>query len=61
MTTNVPTDLRINGDGFFAVEPMPTEVTFLTRAGNFTVDAAESIGERRRHARAERRRRTDRD
>ncbi|MEX1031000.1 MAG: flagellar hook-basal body complex protein [Paenibacillaceae bacterium] len=40
MTTNVPTDLRINGDGFFAVKASADqEVAFLTRAGNFTPDA----------------------
>jgi flagellar hook protein FlgE len=40
MTTNVPTDLRINGDGFFAVKATTDqEVAFLTRAGNFTLDA----------------------
>ncbi|OGX68142.1 MAG: flagellar basal body rod protein FlgG [Paenibacillus sp. RIFOXYA1_FULL_44_5] len=40
MTTNVVTDLRIDGDGFFAVSPDDTGTqTFLTRAGNFTVDA----------------------
>jgi len=41
MTTNVPTDLRINGDGFFAVKVTEDqEIPFLTRAGNFTLDAA---------------------
>ncbi len=40
MTTNVPTDLRINGDGFFAVKmTADQEVAYLTRAGNFTLDA----------------------
>lgn len=40
MTTNVPTDLRINGDGFFAVKASADqEVAFLTRAGNFMLDA----------------------
>ncbi|MBB6636707.1 flagellar basal body rod protein FlgG [Cohnella thailandensis] len=39
-TTNVPTDLRIDGDGFFAVSPTgETEGAYLTRAGNFTLDA----------------------
>jgi flagellar hook protein FlgE len=39
MTTNVPTDLRINGDGFFAVAPIGQEAApFLTRSGNFTLD-----------------------
>ncbi|NGZ75500.1 flagellar basal body rod protein FlgG [Saccharibacillus alkalitolerans] len=41
MTTNNPTDLRIDGDGFFAVgltaETDP-ENAFLTRAGDFHVD-----------------------
>ncbi|TDF98222.1 flagellar hook-basal body complex protein [Paenibacillus piri] len=40
MTTNVPTDLRIDGDGFFLVSPTPgTGEPFLTRAGNFSFDA----------------------
>ncbi|MFC3797802.1 flagellar basal body rod protein FlgG [Cohnella sp. GCM10012308] len=40
MTTNVPTDLRIDGDGFFAVKPSgDSDATYLTRAGNFTLDA----------------------
>ncbi|GGG12362.1 flagellar basal body rod protein FlgG [Paenibacillus abyssi] len=40
MTTNVATDLRIDGDGFFAVTASPDqEVPYLTRAGNFTLDA----------------------
>jgi len=40
MTTNVATDVRIDGDGFFAVKPSPEqEVPYLTRAGNFTLDA----------------------
>jgi flagellar hook protein FlgE len=40
MTTNVPTDLRINGDGFFAVAAIGQEASpFLTRSGNFTLDA----------------------
>jgi flagellar hook protein FlgE len=39
MTTNVVTDLRVNGDGFFAVGTVDqVDVPFLTRAGNFTVD-----------------------
>ncbi|WP_019003764.1 flagellar basal body rod protein FlgG [Cohnella laeviribosi] len=39
-TTNVPTDLRIDGDGFFVVSADGTDATaYLTRAGNFTVDA----------------------
>lgn len=40
MTTNVATDVRIDGDGFFAVKPTTDqEVPYLTRAGNFTLDA----------------------
>lgn len=40
MTTNVPTDLRIDGDGFFAISPSEDiETAYLTRAGNFTMDA----------------------
>lgn len=47
MTTNVPTDLRIDGDGFFAVGLTPDQgaggTPFLTRAGNFTVDANRNL------------------
>lgn len=44
MTTNVPTDLRIDGDGFFAISPSAdVETAYLTRAGNFTMDANRSI------------------
>lgn len=47
MTTNVPTDLRIDGDGFFAVGLTPDQgssgAPFLTRAGNFTVDANRNL------------------
>lgn len=40
MTTNVATDLRIDGDGFFVVSPDGTNANaYLTRAGNFTLDA----------------------
>jgi flagellar hook protein FlgE len=40
MTTNVVTDLRIDGDGFFLVKSDPAAAEpFLTRAGNFTIDA----------------------
>jgi flagellar hook protein FlgE len=40
MTTNVVTDLRIDGDGFFAVGTADqADTPFLTRAGNFTLDA----------------------
>lgn len=40
MTTNVVTDLRIDGDGFFGVITGPDQETpYLTRAGNFTLDS----------------------
>jgi len=39
MTTAVPTDLRIDGDGFFVVSPGDGGPQYLTRAGNFTLDA----------------------
>lgn len=39
MTTNVVTDLRIDGDGFFVVSPTEGGPQYLTRAGNFTLDA----------------------
>ncbi len=42
MTTNVPTDLRIDGDGFFVVSA-GEETNYLTRAGNFTVDANRNL------------------
>jgi flagellar hook protein FlgE len=43
-TTNVPTDLRIDGDGFFAVKATTDQVTpFLTRAGNFSIDASRDL------------------
>jgi len=39
MTTNVVTDLRIDGDGFFAISASEDqEIPYLTRAGNFTLD-----------------------
>ncbi|HZG84394.1 flagellar basal body rod protein FlgG [Paenibacillus sp.] len=39
MTTNIVTDLRIDGDGFFAVAATEDQdVPYLTRAGNFTLD-----------------------
>jgi flagellar hook protein FlgE len=39
-TTNIVTDLRIDGDGFFAVKASQDQATpYLTRAGNFTIDA----------------------
>jgi flagellar hook protein FlgE len=44
MTTNVVTDLRIDGDGFFVVSPTGEEESaLLTRAGNFTVDANRNL------------------
>lgn len=44
MTTNVVTDLRIDGDGFFAVSPnADAETALLTRAGNFTMDANRNL------------------
>ncbi|WP_276352497.1 flagellar basal body rod protein FlgG [Cohnella caldifontis] len=44
MTTNVPTDLRIDGDGFFIVKPSEdSEISYLTRAGNFTLDASRQL------------------
>lgn len=44
MTTNVPTDLRIDGDGFFMVNlGDDQEVPFLTRAGSFVKDANGSL------------------
>lgn len=44
MTTNVVTDLRIDGDGFFAIAPTAdVETAFLTRAGNFTLDAERNL------------------
>ncbi|WP_166237963.1 flagellar basal body rod protein FlgG [Paenibacillus turpanensis] len=42
MTTNVVTDLRIDGDGFFVVSP-DGEQQFLTRAGNFTLDSERKL------------------
>ncbi|WCF10285.1 flagellar basal body rod protein FlgG [Paenibacillus thiaminolyticus] len=40
MTTNRPLDMRIDGDGFFAVSlGDDQEVPFLTRAGDFHLDA----------------------
>jgi len=39
MTTNNPLDLRIDGDGYFAVKQNDDqEVPYLTRAGNFALD-----------------------
>ena len=42
MTTNVPTDLAIEGEGFFVVEDQ-TGQRFLTRAGNFYIDADRNL------------------
>ncbi|MGD9677121.1 MAG: flagellar hook-basal body complex protein [Vulcanibacillus sp.] len=43
-TTNVPTDLSIEGDGYFAVAPSGDgEVIYLTRAGNFNRDATGNL------------------
>jgi flagellar hook protein FlgE len=40
MTTNVPTDMRIDGDGFFMVmSDVAAAEPYYTRAGNFSVDA----------------------
>jgi len=39
MTTNLPTDLSIEGEGFFMVSPDDGENIYYTRAGNFTRDA----------------------
>jgi len=44
MTTNNPTDLRIDGDGFFLVKLNgDQDVPFLTRAGDFHVDADKNL------------------
>ncbi|NGM81147.1 flagellar basal-body rod protein FlgF [Paenibacillus sp. 7124] len=43
-TTNNPTDLRIDGDGFFLVRLTDDQATpFLTRAGDFHVDASRNL------------------
>ncbi|MDT3424521.1 flagellar hook protein FlgE [Paenibacillus forsythiae] len=43
-TTNNPTDLRIDGDGFFLVRlSADQETPFLTRAGDFHVDASRNL------------------
>lgn len=39
MTTNLPTDLSIEGDGFFVVRASDDSPYYYTRAGNFTRDA----------------------
>lgn len=44
MTTNNPLDLRIDGDGFFLVSmSADQEVPFLTRAGDFHLDASRQL------------------
>ncbi|GAB6988919.1 flagellar basal body rod protein FlgG [Paenibacillus pini] len=44
MTTNNPTDLRIDGDGFFVVKLTADQDTpFMTRAGDFHVDAQKHL------------------
>ncbi|MNZ43359.1 Flagellar basal-body rod protein FlgG [compost metagenome] len=44
MTTNNPLDLRIDGDGFFLVKlTADQDVPFLTRAGDFHMDASRQI------------------
>ncbi|UHA75778.1 flagellar basal body rod protein FlgG [Paenibacillus sp. 481] len=44
MTTNRPLDLRIDGDGFFPVRlSEDQEVPFLTRAGDFHLDADRNL------------------
>lgn len=44
MTTNNPTDLRIDGDGFFLVKlSEDQEVPFLTRAGDFHMDSSRNL------------------
>ncbi|WP_223066777.1 flagellar basal body rod protein FlgG [Paenibacillus caui] len=43
-TTNNPLDLRIDGDGFFLVKLSPDQETpYLTRAGDFHLDAARNL------------------
>lgn len=43
-TTNNPLDLRIDGDGFFLIKmSADQEVPYLTRAGNFHLDAARQL------------------
>ncbi|WP_442600940.1 flagellar basal body rod protein FlgG [Paenibacillus sp. KN14-4R] len=43
MTTNVPTDVRIDGDGFFALRETDSGPLLLSRAGNFTLDAKRQL------------------
>lgn len=39
MTTNLPTDVTIEGDAYFVVSPAEDGPRYFTRAGNFTRDA----------------------
>lgn len=43
MTTNLPTDLSIEGDAFFMVSPDDGETIYYTRAGNFTRDSVGNL------------------
>lgn len=44
MTTNEPTDLRIDGDGFFLVKMTEDQdIPYFTRAGDFHVDADKNL------------------
>jgi len=43
MTTNVVTDLRIDGDGFFAVQNGEDGQIYLTRDGSFKLDAERKL------------------
>ncbi len=44
MNTNITTDLRIDGDGFFAVKQTEEqEIPFLTRSGTFQVDVERNL------------------
>lgn len=42
-TTNNPTDLRIDGDGFMVKLTEDQDTAFLTRAGDFHIDAARNL------------------
>lgn len=42
-TTNSPTDLKINGNGYFVVSPDGGTNNFYTRAGNFKLDRAGNL------------------
>jgi flagellar hook protein FlgE len=43
MTTNLTTDLAIDGDGYFVIAPTLDGPRYLTRAGNFTRDATGNL------------------